>query len=315
MSLVGSTKHVVLPRTWLRADSFEHVLDAHNLDGHLRQGGSVIVEFPERCRIPAGLGICLLSWLNQLADLNTGHLSLRFAPDDDLFGYLDRNGFVGLLSPNIVTSPERPPIPKALMHHGQASGLVEIAPLRAAMGLDEMQSILRALTDKLEGLFPSTERAQRLISRVRTALAELVQNVPNHSRTRLPGFAVLQAYPNARQPRVEIGVSDSGIGIPDSLRNALGPQVSGRSDADLVLRAFEEGLSSMGKHGGRGCGLPRCAQIAAEYGSKVSVRTPSAHVTLEPVSEGSKRLTAQLRSNVSRIDGTHVWIELRLEHL
>lgn len=304
---------VVLPPVWLRSSAFEECLGAHQLEAHLRLGGAAVIEFPERCRVPAGLGICLLSFLNQLAAMGTGQLVLQFAAGDALFGYLDRNGFLALLSPLIATQPERPPIPKALVHSGQAATLLEIAPLRAAMGVDEMQAILRGLTEKLEGLLPATERARRLVNHVRTALAELIQNVPNHSRTSLPGYAMLQAYPNAQRPRVEIGVSDSGIGIPESLRGALGATLAGRTDTDLVLRAFSDGLSSMGKNGGRGCGLPTCARIAAEYAATVSVRTPAAHVTLQPAAEGSARMLATTRSELTRIAGTHVWIDLRLD--
>lgn len=285
---------------------------ANDFRTHIQGGGCVVFEFPAACRLPAALGLWLLSLLNQLAALGRGRIELEFEAGGELFGYLDRNGFFQFLSSDIVTSPERPLLPGALLHQGMAGTLVEIAPIHATMSLDDEQETLRKLTQKLQSLYSDTPTSRSLANNVRTALAELVQNVRTHSRTTLQGFAVLQAYTNSPTPRVQIGVSDSGVGIPASLREGLGRKLRPESDAQLILRTFRQGLSSTGDQG-RGCGLHKCALLALKYGTSVSVRTPSAHVTLRPSADNPKVLEAELREGVRPFDGTHLCLEFRLD--
>src|SRR5262249_52299879 len=157
-----------------------------------------------------------------------------------------------------------PEVSRADAHRGGTPGLVEIAPLYpGAAGLDR-QRIVGRVVDSLNDFYPTGQgQTRRLKNHVFTVLGELVDNVFSHSRTTLPGFVSLQAYDKRHQPRIQIAVSDSGIGIPASIRETQTSRVAARSDAELVIEAFVDGLSRHGSNTGRGCGLPQCAALAA----------------------------------------------------
>jgi hypothetical protein len=64
-----------------------------------------------------------------------------------------------------------------------------------------------------------------------TILAELIDNVFSHSQTPLDGFAALQVYP--KRNCLKVDVSDSGLGMLESLRPALrseSPRLANLSD-------------------------------------------------------------------------------------
>lgn len=304
---------VVMPDRWLSPEQFEAVVIQHPFVKHLENGDDIVFEFPATAALPAGLGLWLLSFFNQLADVGTGWLRLEFATREGLFSYLDRNGFLQLLSPVIETNPERPVVSGADVRRGQAPGLVEIAALVPNTPLEEKKAIVERLVNALVGFYPAGERTHRLRNHVFTVLGELVDNVFSHSRTSLPGYASLQAYDKSRRPRVQIGVSDSGLGIPESIRGALGARVARKSDADLVIEAFRSGLSRHGANSGRGCGLVMCARLAADYGSFLHVRTPSAQVILQPAGGQRKAHEATVHEGVGPLRGTHICLEFRVD--
>jgi anti-sigma regulatory factor (Ser/Thr protein kinase) len=310
---MSNAARVELPARWLTPQLFETVVARHRFAEHLAAGGDVSFEFPARAALPAQLGLWLLSFLNQLASIGGGRIRLEFAAPDGLFGYLDRNGFLQLLAPGIETVPSRPQVSGADQRRGQAVGLVEIAPLIPGTSGHDRQAIVGQLVDALIGFYPAGDRTERLKKHVFTVLGELVDNVFSHSRTHLPGYASLQAYDKMRRPRVQVAVSDSGLGIPASLRETLGQRIKGRTDAELVISAFREGLSRHGQNSGRGCGLLQCARLAADYGSTVYVRTPSAQVILRPASTDGRFLRADVRDDVGEFKGTHVCLEFRVE--
>lgn len=305
----GAELHAVLPAAWLTPEHFETLLASAAYRDHLVLGGVLVFDFPSHAALPAGVGLTLLSFLNQLAAIGRGSVRLDFAGDNGLFGYLDRNGFLKLLSTEILTRPPRPSISTADLRRGKTIGLVEIAPLVPGTTGVARQRIVNQLVDALIGFYPANTQTARLRSHVFTVLAELVDNVFTHSQTPTPGYAILQAYDKRRRPRVQIAVSDSGLGIPASIREGLGDRVGRRTDADLIIDAFKDGLSRRGKAGGHGCGLPKCAQLAADYGSTLYVRTPSAQVVLHPAMGTRGFHQAEIRVPGGQLDGTHVCLE------
>lgn len=307
---------VELPARWLTPAQFEDMVRGYRFHDHLLNAGAVVFSFPERSRVPAGLGLWLLSFFNQLAEIGHGHIHLEFETPDGLFGYLDRNRFLQLLSGRITTAPARPAISGADVFEGRTKGLVEIAPLRAGVARDDKQSIVGRVVDSLINFYPSgEEQTRRLRNNVFTVLGELVDNVFSHSQTHLPGYVSLQAYEKLRSPRIQIGVSDSGIGIPASIRETLDVRVVGKSDAQLIIEAFNVGLSRHGSNTGRGCGLPQCAALAARYGSTLFVRTPSAQIAFFPATDGRRVHNAQVHESVGRMLGTHIYLEFRVNQL
>jgi hypothetical protein len=272
--------------------------------------------FHRRRSYRRGLGLWLLSFLNQLATVGPGVVRLEFESAEGLFGYLDRSGFLQLLSPRIVTAPKRPTLSWADLFRGQAETLVEISPLRPGTPLDEKLDIIRPLVAALCRFFPDDERTKRLGGAVHTLLGELVDNVFSHSETVLPGYVSLQAYEKRGRPRIQLSVSDSGIGIPESIRTTRGSKVRRLADHEIILQAFRDGLSKHGPHAGRGCGLKRCASLAARYGSVVGVRTPKSHIVLEPASATRALHEARFhRVAAGQLTDTHLILEFRLAEI
>lgn len=87
------------------------------------------MRFPTGAGFPVGVGMRLLSLLDQLAALEAGVVSLEFETPSGLYGYLDRNGFFRYLDNRIVTTPARPSVSGAERYEGNSQGLVEVAEL------------------------------------------------------------------------------------------------------------------------------------------------------------------------------------------
>jgi len=297
---------------WMTHSQFEALIAELDLLTQLRDDGRVLFVFDGRSGLPAGVGMRLLSLLNQLATVETGSVELEFATRDGLFGYLSRNGFFDFLDSRIVTTPGRPRYSGATLFRGRAGSLVEIAELRPGLVGTDRDDAVTPLVSALSRWYPKGRRARHLQNCTFATLTELIDNVYSHSETALPGYAILQAYPNRHRPAVQIAVSDSGIGIPESIRRGLKDRVRKQSDGALIVRAFEKGLSRLGRQAGRSCGLPRCAQLASKFGSTVWVRTPSADVALRPSSTEEGPLEATIHRPSSQLEGTHICLEFPL---
>ena len=114
-----------------------------------------------------------------------------------------------------------------------------------------------------------------------TILAELIDNVFSHSQTPLDGYAALQAYQSGN--RLTVAVSDSGLGIMETLRPSLQnefPRLAGLSDVQLLVEVFQQGLSRHGSD--RGCGLKGSATKAIKFRAELDVRLPTQRVLLTP---------------------------------
>jgi anti-sigma regulatory factor (Ser/Thr protein kinase) len=302
---------VPLRRRWISTARFEAAIGDSDLSRHLEAGGTVCFDFDEGSALPIGVGMRLLSFLNQLARNRAGRVHLQFSSRENLFGYLDRNGFFDLLDRRISSDPARPAFSSAVLHRGRASSLVEIVRLDPRLSGEARTDTVTPLVDALMRLYGDGPRAKHLHNSAYATLTELIDNVYSHSETPIAGFAVLQAYRQRRA--VQIAVSDSGVGIPESIRRGLGARVLRRSDEELIVDAFRKGLSRHGSRQGRSCGLPLCAQLAAEFGSTVYVRTPSADVTLEPHTGGPGQHEARITRPTAKLAGTHICLDFPLD--
>lgn len=306
------TLRVTMPARGLTAAEFEGLVGRHDFHAHLQGGGHVVFAFSASAFLPAGLGLWLLSFFNQLAAIEPGVVRLEFETPEGLFGYLDRSGFLQLLSPRVATTPDRPATSGADLFRGQANSLVEIAPLWPRSPVEEKVGIIAPLVRAICSHFPEGEETRRLGSTIHTLLGELVDNVFVHSETVLPGYVSLQAYRKRTGPRIQLSVSDSGIGIPESIRSTLRTKVGRLSDDEIILQAFRDGLSKHGVHAGRGCGLKRCASLAARYGAALEVRTPKTHIVLQPATALQPMHQAVVHHTTGTFTGTHLMLEFRV---
>jgi hypothetical protein len=144
-----------------------------------------------------------------------------------------------------------------------------------------------------------------------TIFCELIDNVFSHSKTPLDGYASLQVYPGGN--RLMVAVSDSGLGIMETLRPSLKsefPKFADLGDLQLLVEVFREGLSRHGRD--RGCGLKGSAAKAIKFKADLDVRLPTQRVLLTPAQGAYKANTAYCYDQLPLVWGTHIGFGFKL---
>ena len=225
-------------------------------------------------------------------------------------GYLNRMGFFDHLSSNVGVAPSRPSYSGAALYGGGSPRLVEIAEINAQT---RDQSLPTRLTKVLMQSCEGRTDAPELEGAAWTIFAELIDNIFSHSKTSLAGYAALQVYPRGKS--LKVAVSDSGLGIMDTLRPTLeseSPTLTALSDIDLLVEVFRQGIS---RHGAdRGCGLKGSAQKAMKYKADLDVRLPNVRVLLTPGLEGYRPNTAHCYEDLPLLWGTHICFTFSLDN-
>ncbi len=149
-----------------------------------------------------------------------------------------------------------------------------------------------------------------------TIFGELIGNVFDHSQTNLKGFAGLQKY----KGRIEAVVSDSGLGIAQTLRPALRnnyPSLhklygegSPEADIGLVKTVMEQGgISRFG--GARGLGFKRGPALAGKFNARFSVRQE--RFGLDFAFKGGELVDVKEHLGLSKLLGTHICFDFYLD--
>ena len=292
---------VRFPGQWINVSRFETAL-RRSCGPHDPNTYEVAFEFPEGCKIMVDSAIRLLSLANQLASA-TKRVRLDFAEGEaGTLGYLNRMGFVDHLADEIEVHPERPAYSKAELHRGENLALVEIARINKDARDEDLP---KRLTEALMRSCQKRPDAKQLDRAAWLIFSELIDNVFAHSKTELDGYAALQVYPGGN--KLSVAVSDSGLGIMETLRPALGteyPRLADLSDTDLLVEVFRQGLSRHGPD--RGCGLKGSAEKAIRFDATLDVRLPSQRVLLQP-SRGTYRPNmAYCYEGLPLMWGTHI---------
>jgi len=223
-------------------------------------------------------------------------------------GYLNRIGFFDYLSREVEVLPTRPTPSAAAVLRGGNAGLVEIARINKD---NRDHSLPRQLTDAVIRGCSTRADVKELAGAAWTIFAELIDNVFSHSQTPLDGYAALQVYP--RGDRLMVAVSDSGLGIMDTLRPSLQtrfPHLVQLSDLDLLVEIFRQGLSRHGSD--RGDGLRGSAAKAIKFQADLDVRLPTQRVRLTPARGAYAPNTAHCFDRLPLLWGTHIGFTFRL---
>jgi len=292
---------------WMDASALEDVLRA-GPSPHSGQAPEVLFRIAKGCNLMTDAAVRLLSLFNQL-DYSTRRVIVDFQDGKEgVLAYLNRIAFFECLSSNVTVLPYRPET-SAKRHHGRNPGLVEIQRIDRT---HRDQSLLRRLTDAIARACSQRTDVKMLQDAAWTILAELIDNVFSHSQTPLDGFAALQVYP--RGNCLKVAVSDSGLGLLETLRPALrseSPRLAGLSNIDLLVEVFRQGLSRHGPT--RGCGLKGCADRAIRFHAKLDVRLPQERIFLVPGQGGYAPNKAFCYSSLPLVWGTHVCFTLGLD--
>jgi hypothetical protein len=289
------------PGTWIDANRFEAALRT-SCGPHTHDTSEIVFNFPIGCKIMVDGAIRLLSLANQLA-FSTRRVQMNFEEGESgTMGYLDRMGFFDHLDSAVETAPKRPLFSAAMLHRGGNSMLVEIARINKD-ARDE--GLPTRLTEVIGNACSGREDADELKGAAWTIFAELIDNIFSHSATRLDGYAALQVYSGGN--RLSVAVSDSGLGIMETLRPSLRtqfPQLEELSDTDLVVEVFRHGVSRHGND--RGCGLKGCAAKAIKYDATLDVRLPNQRVLLKPARGAYEPNRAYCYEGLPPMWGTHI---------
>lgn len=299
---------IQLPAHWTNASSLEDVLRS-SVSAHESTSPDVRFRIPRGCQLMTDAAVRLLSLFNQL-DHATRRVVVEFEEDESgVLGYLGRAGFFESLSPSVEVLPRRPMFSAARRYRGRNPGLVEIERIDRNC---RDSSLLNRLTAAITRACSRRSDATELQGAAWTILAELIDNVFSHSQTPLDGFAALQVY--RRGNCLKVAVSDSGLGLLETLRPALRSESSRLEklpDIDLLVEVFRRGVS---RHGAsRGCGLKGCADKAIKFRAELDVRLPQVRVLLVPGVGGYRPNTAFCYGGLPLIWGTHICFTLALD--
>jgi hypothetical protein len=298
---------VRFPAQWIDASQFEWAL-RNSCGPHDPNTYEVNFAFSSGCKVMVDAAIRLLSLVNQLTS-TTRRVRLDFEEGESgTMGYLNRMGFFDHLADTIEVLPFRPSYSAAERHRGGNAALVEIARINKD-ARDE--GLMTRLTDALMQSCHARADAAELKGAAWTIFAELIDNIFSHSRTELDGYAALQVY--SRGDRLSVAVSDSGLGIMETLRPALNAEFSnlvGLSDTELLVEVFRQGLSRHGRD--RGCGLKGSAAKAIKFNATLDVRLPRQRVLLTPARGAYKANTADCYEGLPLVWGTHIAFGFRL---
>lgn len=287
---------------WVDSDLFETSLQKAGspLDSDCM---SVVFVIPEGCSILLDAAARLLALCNQLAWSNK-NVTIDFSNCHLTLSYFDRIGFLDHLDDNITVLPRRPEVSRSSMYKGNSNAVVEF-------GAVDPRQIDKELINQLSDAFVQQSHS-RYEAAASTVFGELIGNIKEHSDSPITGFAALQRY-DGRRKHIQTVVSDSGLGIANTLRPTLKeyhPNLYKRykdanieSDAELVIAAMTEGgISRFGE--GRGMGFKCSRKQAMKFDAQLSVRQE--HFCLNFKYKDGKLVEVKRRLNLPRILGTHI---------
>lgn len=172
-----------------------------------------------------------------------------------------------------------------------------------------LKSLNNRLTANLKGVASDT-----VLADIWTFASEALDNVFEHSEAERAGVVAAQKYESkTRGKRLQLVIADAGLGVLETLRsgNAAAQKLA---DRELLLAAFREGLSRK-QEKGRGCGLTRCAQVAARYGANLTVRSGAMWAFLVTQSAKAGVSIGIFNDEAASVAGTQITLELYLDRL
>lgn len=299
-SLVGSGQVVVeFEAKWIDCRSFESSLS--NSELNVNEVQKVKFVLPKNCKFLLESAGRFLALSNQLIDQGK-NVTLDLTECMSSLHYLNRAGFFDQLNQDVEILPKRPKSSTAKSYKGNSVSLLEFGSVDLKGNNDEL---VQGLTDTFVKRSGDNYRDP-----AGTIFAELIDNVKNHSDSKLLGFAALQDYNGfAGSPRhIQTIVSDSGVGIASTLRPVLDghyPELKDLSDIELVKSVLSKGeISKHGAKSGHGLGFKSSKEKAVKFNARYSVRQKN--FSLEFQFQNGKLQPVKAIDGLVDIAGTHI---------
>ncbi len=228
--------------------------------------------------------------------------------------FFSRNGFFDYLNQSVTCLPERPVLSAAKTYRDNSDTLVELGEI--AQPTQNKELVIR-LGDRFV-----EHSSIRYFLAAKTVFSELVGNVTDHSKSKIPGLAGLQVYRPYNKPKhIQTVISDSGLGIAATLRTTLQSEhlklyeqfsaETVENDIALVQKAFTSGeVSRFGK--GRGLGFKSSREHASKEKVIIVIRQLTFSLALE-YAKGQLINVSEDRGLVP-ITGTHICFDFYVDN-
>lgn len=140
-----------------------------------------------------------------------------------------------------------------------------------------------------------------------SALAELFNNILDHSESNILGYSISQFHPTHQQLR--ISVCDFGIGIPESINRFMkATNEKPLSSEEAIKKAFELGFTVRSQPHNRGWGLDTLKSIVHEFEGNLTIYSND----VELIFQKEDLITNQIDDNIG---GTIVDVLIDTKHL
>lgn len=281
---------VIFPEgIWIGGDKLEGILSQAQTT--IQGNNQIEFEILPKAKILIDAAVIFLSLINQLS-ADGKSITINFQDEDsEVMGYFNRMGFFDHINSGVTILPAKPLFSGAQLYNKSNKMLVEIVRIN-----EDDTELPGRLADALE------TKDKKLGKASFTIFGELIDNVIRHSSTKLDAFAALQTYKNG----IMVIVSDSGKGLLETLRPKLPKRYKDATDIEIVIDAFEKGLTRHSKKSGHGCGLTTCARKAKLFRGKLKVRLADTRVNLVPSDDVYAQDTAFCYDKLLPIKGTHI---------
>lgn len=306
-----NTCQLTFPPQWISAIDFDNVLSTANIEPHDSQTKEIIFKFQSDTKILIDAAVQMLSLANQLIKKRKKVRMIFDGETNDGMGYLNRMGFFEELNKKVKVDPNRPSVPLSKIYRGSNERILEINPINPTKKNKRLPSLLAS---RLANAETGVIDKKQLQDSAFTVFGELIDNVFQHSSTKINGYAAFQVY--TKNNTAKVVVSDSGRGILETLKPALkrkrNQKYRGFSDTQLIVEMFKKGISRKGKN--RGCGLKACADEAIKYKADLRVRLNRCAVFLKPSGTKyvSNRNTTYGFNGLPLLKGTHISFSFHL---
>jgi len=292
---------------WVDCFSFEQTLltSGSPLDTDL---DSILFIVPEKCSILLDAASRFLALCNQLVDIGKV-VTVDFSDCKSTLTFFDRIGFFKHLNSRVDILPGRPVVSRADVFKGNSDAVVEFGPV------DPTQSN-KLLINQLVDRFVS-QSCDVYEGAASTVFGELINNIKDHSESKIKGFAALHKY-GGRRPHIQTVVSDSGLGIAATLKPSIETHHPGlfrySKDDDYDIQIVKEVMTKgeISRYGaGRGLGFKSSREQAMKFNARLSIRQEN--FALELVYNNGQLEKIDTHTNLVAIHGTHLCFDFFID--
>lgn len=296
--------------SWLDSNTFEQTLGKAGSPLE-SQANKITFIIGNKCSILLEAASRFLALCNQLIMIGKT-VTVDFSACKATLHYFDRIGFCDRLDIAVKILPSKPAGSKAEIYKGNNINLIEFGEINP-------KNIDPKVVEELQKTFIH-HAGNKFSTLALTVISEPFNNVHEHSKSPINGFAALQKY-QGNKKHIQTVVSDSGIGIAGSLRPVLEhkyPKLqkkftprTARTDILLIKEVFEKGEISQVDSDGRGTGLNKTFKLAVKYNANISIRQESFELKLYYRNGELKNFSHV--ENLVKILGTHFCFDFFLD--